>query len=327
MSLDKHPLLNENNQILKLTQDNFIDKFNELNRIMISAPDLYDAGKNQPEVIESLQKDFNESWIVTSTRIQYEEDSLEGTITHYFGSNVISPNEKRLIIPYYNGTNLNDVLGDEQGLIYLQVLFNTSDAPDELKKTLKNLSNKESSKTKIWTPDQSSRKQYPVRAAWFNVNFDVFHVGGGDHVDSGDGRSRGVFDNPAGAAQKYKVKETNKELNLPFNLNSGIDRKSSCVYFSNTQNISSFVKYSSMFCFNKNRFVVSLITSKINNDFDKKISALLSKGISSKEALTKFGEEFSPIYAHLLKYEQKANKFVLADDLEAFGEPRIKVGK
>ncbi len=323
MSLDKNPLLNENDEALSLTQVDFIRKFNDIGRIMISAPDLYGAGKSEDsEILKSLQKDLKESWIVTSTRIHYE-DGLEGTITHYFGSDVISPHEKRVVIPYYDGKNLGDVLGDEQGLKYLQTLFNTDDNSDNIKKTLKKLSNKATSKTRIWTPDQGSRKSISDRAVRLCYSADGFLVNGYSLVDNSNGHSRGVLENPLGGAHENIAKEASKELKYPLDLTSGINRKSRCVYFSSVQNIGDLVKYAGLFCFNRNRFVVSLTTPE-TNEYDKKISALLSKENQSREILNSLDKEFSPLYAHLLRYEQGDDGFVLVDDLEAFGEPRIK---
>ena len=328
MSLDQEHLLGAENQVLSLRQGDFIRRFNELNMIMVSMPDLYEAGKSADDsLIESLRKDLKESWIISSTRIQYEKDSLEAAIIHYFNSTVIAPNEKKVIIPIYNGTVLDSILPAEHGLAFLQALFNTDDNAEEIKNTLYRLSGKPSNKTKVWTPDQNSRKNNPERAAGLYYSDSDLRVSGDYYLDD-SGRSRRVLENPAGVALKNRVLHAGKELELPFELDSGIDKKSHCVYFSNIQHVSDFAKYSGLFCFYKNRFVISMTAppSDDYSDWGKKISSVLAQGISTKEKLGKIDKQFSPIYAHLLKYEQRDNSFVSVDDVESFGKPRITEG-
>ncbi len=328
MSLDTGPLLDAKGNPLSVRQGDHIRRFNDLGKIMASMPDLYDTGKSaSPEVLESLQKDFHETWVISSSRIHYEKDSLEAVITHYFNSTVVSPREIKVLVPYYNGVKLDDVLGTEEGLKYLQALFNTNDDAETIKVTLEKLSNKKSKDIRVWTPDQNSRKEYQDRAAGFDGSGRFHVVGGGGGSIDGSGRSRGVLDNPVGGALENRASQgKNEQLGLPFELVSGINKSGNNVYFSNVQIIGSFVKYSGLFCFNGNRFVVSLtLPVGSEHNFDEEIGALLAQDAPSKDKVARLNESFSPLYAHLVRYEQNGNGFVEADDVEFFGKPRLKV--
>ena len=190
MSLDAMAVSDASNKPISQTQDKHIVQFNSLNKIMASLADYYQAAKSgDTNLISSLRADFNSSWIVGSDRIVYEKDSLEATITSYFGSTVIEPFQRKVHIPHYNGVILDSVLADPLGLTYLQSLFNTSDNVEEMKKALLDLSGKSSSETKVWTPDQSSRKSTPNRAAFLGCSLVDFLI---DRSDLGSGgRSRG----------------------------------------------------------------------------------------------------------------------------------------
>ncbi len=159
--LDQEPL-SEDKKILESSQNYYIKKFNEISKIMASMPDIYEAGKSSNHnLIESLRKDFEESGIISSTRIDYKKSSLEGTITHYFGSSVVKPIEKKLIIPIYEGEYLDNVLKDRQGLIYLQSLFNTDDGAKKIEDTLNKLSNLHILSTRLWTCNELTREEIP----------------------------------------------------------------------------------------------------------------------------------------------------------------------
>ena len=324
MSIDKTALLNDEGKPISANQNSFIKKFNESGRIMIAAPDVYEAGKSgDKDLIKSLQEDFN-SWLCVSTRISYKKDSLEGAIAHYFGSNAIEPNEIKVIIPVYTGATLDAVLKEEQGLIYMQALFNTNDDSNKIKDTLQKLSDVSSSKTKIWVPDKDSRKNLLERAVFFNFNVGDFRVDGFDLVDNSNGRSRGVCENPAGVALKnYNAKA--KDDNIPYDLNPIIDKNLGCVYFSDIKNIGSLNRYNGLFCFHNKRYIVSLTAAKSNNNYDKIIGNILADNSEPKEILGKIDKEFSPLYAHLLKYEKENDVFISTGGALGIGEPRIKI--
>ena len=197
MTLDSRPFRDPYREVLELSQSGHIARCNELGIVMASMADFYEAGKSaDQELIESLRTDFNESWTISSTKIQYDRNSLEGTITHYFDSTVVEPIEQKLIIPVYYEVGLDAVLNNEQGLAYLQALFNTSDDSEEIKATLQELNGR----TQVWTPGQDSRRNNPDQAAGLYYYYDRSILDGGCF---NFGSSRGVLESPARVAVKY----------------------------------------------------------------------------------------------------------------------------
>lgn len=200
MSLSICHLINRRIGPLCVKQEEHINRFNSLNKVMASMPDLYDAGKTAtPEVIQSLRRDFQKSWIISSTSVSYAHDNLEAVITHYFGSTVVIPNNVKIIVPdFSNSPTLDKVLSTEEGIIYLQTLFNTIDDAETIKNVLKRLSGKSSESTILWTPNQNNRISNKDRAfglSYYN-RFGMFRV---DCINTVYiGRSREVLDNPLG---------------------------------------------------------------------------------------------------------------------------------
>jgi hypothetical protein len=327
MSLDNVALLDSSNQPIRQTQDAHITQFNSLNKIMASLADYYQAAKSgDTNLISGIRADAN-NWIVGSDRIVYEKDSLEATITSYFGSTVIEPFQRKVHIPQYNGIILDSVLADPLGLIYLQSLFNTSDNVEEMKKTLTDLSGKSSGETKVWTPDQSSRNSNPNRATFLDCSYGNFHIVGSYDLDL-DGRSRGVLESPAGTALDNKYMIPVSTVQISPNLKQGINKKSECVYLSNIQEIDDLSKYAGIFFFHNNRFVYSMTSQKMEDDIiDKAISSILALPKTTVEKLGTLEETFNPIYAHLQRYEKNEKGFSLVDDAEAFAEPKLLVKK
>ncbi|PIN80595.1 hypothetical protein COV11_03750 [Candidatus Woesearchaeota archaeon CG10_big_fil_rev_8_21_14_0_10_30_7] len=325
MSLDETHLIDAQNGVLCMNQSDFINFFNSVGRIMVSMPDLYEAGKSaSKKTLESLRKDFRESWVITSTRIDYEPDSLDATITHYFGSNVVIPNVIKVLIPKYSSNfNLNNVLNTDEGLAFLQAFFNTEDDAETIKTTLNKLSNYESNNSCILTSDQNSRQSNPTSASGLDCSDVRFHVDVDVIVNTG--RSRGVLDNPAGVALENRVVgKDNSVFSVPFELNDGINKKARCVYFTNVQMLGNLAKYSGLFCFNGERFVIDLIIPKKDVDgWDDQISKILSENHSTDKKIGCL-ECLSPLYVHLLRYEKQNESYVLVDDVEAFGKPRIR---
>ena len=176
------------------TQEVWIIYFNELKKPMISSPDVYRAGQEgNSRLVASLRNDFNESWLVTSTRESYDSNTLNAKITQDYGSTVVKPTSKKVLVPVYGGIPLDKVLEDKDGVAYLQAKFGIQDSPDEIVKTLAALSGKSPDLIKVWTPDQASRASYQKRVAGFDFVDDQFHVGGDGRAYGNDGRSRGVL--------------------------------------------------------------------------------------------------------------------------------------
>lgn len=187
------------------TQKQWINFFNTQRKPMISAADVYRAGKSgYDELLKSLRNDFDVSWLVSSTGIGYSGDDLSGKITQNYGSSVVKPSQKDVsIIPVYDGTPLAQALQTKEGVSYLQALLDTNDEPKEIAGTLEHLSGRSASDTILWTPDQNSRKRYPQRAVGFYDFGGRFLVDGDLHFDDDDGHSRGVSVSPrSGRAKK-----------------------------------------------------------------------------------------------------------------------------
>lgn len=326
MSLEQNPLSDASNSPINQTQDKHILQFNSLGKIMAACADYYVAGKSGDDsLIASLRKDFSERWIIASDRIIYDANSLDATITSYYGSIVVQPFERKVFVPVYsNGPKLDNVLANEQGLLYIQTLFNTNDSADEIKNTLSMLSGKNSGITRIWTPDQGSRKNNNIRVAALSFSSGEFRIDGDGNLLI-EGRARGVSGSPVGAALENQALSRTASISSPLEFDSKIDKKNNCVYISNLQSAGKHSKYSGLFCFYNDRFVLSM-TSKSFDDADnlgKNIAPVLALPSTTAEKLGILEQEFNPVYAHLQRYENSGKGFILMDDAESFAEPKI----
>lgn len=142
-----------------MTQKDWIVHFNREGAKMISAPDVYRAITEQPEVLEALRKSFRGfKVLVTSTHITYDENDLSATITHDHQSTIVRPKSVNL-------KEIRDLSGDDfdqNDELYLQSLFDTKDKFDVIMNNLKILG--ENRAIRLWTPTQDSRNDYPERS-------------------------------------------------------------------------------------------------------------------------------------------------------------------
>lgn len=207
----------------KRTQEQWFNEYwNTINdgRVMASMGDLYRNFKAMKKVSEqgtvdqkkwaqalltSLRNDFDwqgkQNWLVSSTQIEYAGNkSLDAEIIHHYNRPDLIK-RTALAIPVYRDVPLTDVVADQNGLRYVQVLLDTNDSTQEIIDTLQFVGNRND--VRIWSADTSGkypRNNYPSRAAGFNDNNNLFHVSG-DYIDN-HGRSRGVVMEPAGRAVK-----------------------------------------------------------------------------------------------------------------------------
>ena len=138
---------------MRKTQKDWIDYFNDKGEKMISAPDIHKVAKQDNKaIIQSLKEDFEKSWESTSTRITYNKNNLKAEIVHDADSNITKPKKYKVKIPILNG-NFEENKETEK---YLQTLFDTKDSIDKILKVLKKFG--KDKKLRLWTPDQSSRK-------------------------------------------------------------------------------------------------------------------------------------------------------------------------
>ena len=103
------------------TQKDWIDYFNSKGMKMISAPNIYRIVNK--ELIESLKKDFDDDWEVTSTRIIYNKKNLQAEIIHDADSKVVKPKKYKVKVPIWDG----DFEENKETEKYLQALFDTKD--------------------------------------------------------------------------------------------------------------------------------------------------------------------------------------------------------
>lgn len=183
------PALDNEQKTIVSIQDVGIKIYNDGRRVLASASDYYQAFKqikyrndkiHNQLLHTELQKDFSESHIITSTRIIYNTENLNARIIHHYASEIINPTEKQVFIPNFNNGNpLREVLDNEQGLNYLQKLFNTSDSAKEITKILEYVSNTNPEKIRIWSPSLSERANCSYKVVKFS-----YHDVGGFHIDS-----------------------------------------------------------------------------------------------------------------------------------------------
>ena len=176
------------------TQDDWITYFNARNQIMVSTPDIYQAGKSGNQtLLNSLRKDFGNGWLLTSTTVKYTSDHQVAIIIHNYGSNLVQPIEHNIVISEHQPTHLANVLNNNEGLEYLQALFGTNDNAPQIRKTLHELSSYSLAKIKTWSTKLLERPA--ERASGFYCLGDKFYVSS-DCFRSYYGRSRAVHTNP-----------------------------------------------------------------------------------------------------------------------------------
>ncbi len=190
------------------TQEEHINDYNGKNQVMISLPDTLKLLNNQ-EAVESLRKDFDDRWLVTSTRVIYNPDNLSAKVIHHAGSTVTKEKVIQLKeVPECNPTYLNKLIETEEGLKYLKALIDNNKATKkQIIDLFTTLSGKEANKIRFWTPTQSSRGSKSVRSVdlYFNV-FSRFYVCGFNWFDYDDGLSRGVIINSAKQSKFFSNK-------------------------------------------------------------------------------------------------------------------------
>ena len=190
------------------TQEEWINFFNKEKIPMISMPDIFQLFKNKDiTAIESLRKDFDDVWLVTSTQIIYDRNNLSAKVIHNAGSNTrkqIEINIKE--IPDYTDKKLLNMLETEAGLNYIRALINSKATKEEIIKFFTELSGKKENNITFYTPTQSQRNDYHVCSVdLFFGNFGGFVVYG-VRFGYGDGLSRGVLVNSAKQSKFFSNK-------------------------------------------------------------------------------------------------------------------------
>lgn len=297
----------EDDQVIRLTQDEWIRKYNQTGKVMASAPDFY-AGLNgcDDDSIRRLHDHLNRHPLILSTRITYDSKELEnphnlkGRITHYFGSTVTEPIETDLVIPVFRDKPIEEalILGDhaKQGLAYLQGLLGTTDSAEEIIQTLERASGKNREEIRIWTAETSgsysraTHKERVILVSFTNYG-KSYSLGettsniGGLSLEVSTG---GAWLTPNKAIAKPKHKE----------IQSGILRNQRSVCFSTTQKIGPHTRYDCMFCFQDRNYVVCLVRRKGKRIRAEEIAEILARKGSIDEKVGMF-DRFNPVYVHV----------------------------
>ena len=204
MQINKEPECKVVKKQLRKNQKEWIKYFNDKKTKMISAPDIYKVTKQENKtIIESLKKDFEESYEVTSTRIIYNKDNLNAEIIHDADSKIVKSKKYKVKIPDLSGSFKEDSDTEK----YLQALFDTKDSLDKILEVLKKFGKKR--KLRFWTPSQSSRRDKQVRSVGLDFDFfDRFFVYGyvWFDCDGSGGLSRGVIIDSAKQSKKSRGK-------------------------------------------------------------------------------------------------------------------------
>lgn len=170
------------------SQKQWIEYFNKMGRPMISAPDIYRAADAPKEVLERLREDLKKEWLVTSTKIIYD-DGLSARIIHHYGSTVKGPVEIFVSkMPERSDDEAAKYFLEKGGLAYAQALFDTKDDAKKIVKTLEQISELT---PEFGIPDSHTRNH---RATWTIKLLDCrgkFMISNGIEFDD-NGRSRGV---------------------------------------------------------------------------------------------------------------------------------------
>ncbi|KKL08343.1 hypothetical protein LCGC14_2576830, partial [marine sediment metagenome] len=116
--------------------------------------------------IESLRKDFDDYWLVTSTRIVYNKDNLSAKIIHNADSKIVKQTEINVKeVPVCRPTYIKELLETDAGLNYIRALIDNKKATKEdIINFFVTLSGKKEKNIRFWTPYQSSRKSKQVRS-------------------------------------------------------------------------------------------------------------------------------------------------------------------
>ncbi|MBI5066166.1 hypothetical protein HZA97_08075 [Candidatus Woesearchaeota archaeon] len=238
--------------------------------------------------------------------VQREDSGIEGLIRK-------SP---EVIIEHFDGTKtLNDLSTHEPLKNQLKAVFDTEDDTETILTNLEFMTGKKRTEIYVRTLERGSRIDGIICDLNFFSDSGKLWILSYDIKNIRKGKSFGVTYKPI-------VKES-KEEKLPalsFQVTSGASKKAQSAYFVNTQEIGEYKKYSGLFCFKDNRYLLSMIIKRLNEDSEETISEVFSAENTSEEKLKLICEQFAPQYAHLAKYTSETKKFTQADDLEYFGK-------
>ncbi len=267
--------------------------------------------------LRSFMNFQNSTNFVTSTNFHYKYNSFGTQVVQRedCGIEGLVKKSSEIQIDFFDGNrNLSDVSSYKPLETYLKAIFDTEDDSETIVATLEFLIGKKRHEILVRSLDRGSRADGTTCDLTFLADSGKIWIMSYE-TKTRKGKSFGV-------AYKPIIKEV-KEEKLPalqFQVTSGASKKAQSAYFANTQEVGEYKKYSGLFCFKDNRYLISMVVKKLNEESEELISELFSAENSSEEKLKSLCEQFSPQYAHLARYTPEAKKFKQTDDLEYFGK-------
>lgn len=162
----------------------------------INVPDIYRAIKEgSEELLKSLRNDFDDTWIMTGTKLLYAPYNLSAKVVHNYGSTIVKPVEIPLeAILAYDGPITGALVGN--GVEFAQAIFGTNDDAATIIANLEKLTQKSADKIMLSTPTQSQRRSSPEKFVGLTCpryGQGFFYVrGDGRIIGNGSGKCRGV---------------------------------------------------------------------------------------------------------------------------------------
>lgn len=181
-------------------QEFWVNYYNQEKKIYASASDLYygfkqltalsETGSLKEKIkaekfINRIREDFH--FLFSSTIINYNKNNQDGTLIHHYGSQIIKPEQKEIIVPIYQeekDNSLKNVIKKNEGLNFLQTLFGTNDSPDEISYVLDYISDVKASKILLYTlpKDERTSTTMPERVVRFNYIDNLFLICATDRI-------------------------------------------------------------------------------------------------------------------------------------------------
>lgn len=158
--------------------------------------------KKSQRYLDRLRKDFHwnedRGGLTASTRLFYSGNSLDARIAHHYRCKMPELTTERTIeVPVYRGTPVEKIVGEENGLTYLQAFLDTQDDGETIIQSMEFVSGKTRANIFVWTANTTpsntaiTRSSRPERAAWFGCDGDDLNLLGNDYLN-GDSAARGV---------------------------------------------------------------------------------------------------------------------------------------
>ncbi|MBI5066167.1 hypothetical protein HZA97_08080 [Candidatus Woesearchaeota archaeon] len=293
-------------------------------KVIASASDLYKTFKQIKRDLESdnetrkrnaerLKQEYKHDFIaalITSTRITNSASSITVKDHHdCFNPELIKEKNANLSNNQYCRHAFSQINEASSIHNFLSALFDTNDSVKEISETLSKLVDCQAESMMLHKSGYDSYARERVVRLISSNNQSTFFIECENSPGNASGRAR--------LLQTTKpISEEQGAIAVP---DSVIDKENSCVYFLNAQKINNHTKLTGLFCYNKERYVVSIIQNTANFvGKETNLVKILSQETTSEEKIKQIEETLSPIYSHLVKYELKGDDYKEIDDVEVF---------